>query len=126
MKLRLAPCVLLLCALIGCGEPGRVRVSDRELVGDYVTEVAQGKEQLTLKPDKTYVQVFSSSIRQLTNRGTWKSSDDFLGGTEVELTGATISEGDPSDSLYLQVQRENGKLKLARNEAADWYYERIP
>jgi hypothetical protein len=45
--------------------------------------------------------------------------------------GANLSEGDSSDSpskrgiLYLEVHRENGKLRLARNESADWYYDRV-
>lgn len=110
-----------------------MRVSDRQLVGNFVTEIANGKEQLTLKPDQTYTQSFSSSTRQFTNRGTWKLSDEFLRGTDIELTGAIVSfsEDDPSTYgskrgvLNLQVHRENGKLRLARNEAADWYYERV-
>lgn len=132
MRLCLAASVLLLSAIVGCEEPGRVHVSDRQLVGNFVTEIANGKEHLTLKPDQTYIQSFSSSTRQFTTRGTWKSSDEFLSGTDIELTGAIVSFSEDNPSTYgskhgvlnLQVHRENGKLRLARNEAADWYYER--
>jgi hypothetical protein len=136
--------IAALLLLVGCGEPGRVRVSEQELSGTYVTDIQLvastpngpvvrniGKEQLTLYADRTYLQSFSSPTRQFTNRGSWKSSNHIFGGTEVKLVGANLSEGDASDSsskrgvLYLEVHRENGKLKLARNESADWYYNRV-
>jgi hypothetical protein len=136
--------VVMLTGLAGCGPPGRVRVSERELVGNYVLEFQsatstakgepvaspQGREQLTLNADKTYVQIFSTATRQFSNRGAWKSNS-LLGSTEIELAGAIVSESDPPTapsargSLMLQVHRERGQLKLARNEAADWYYERV-
>src|SRR5579864_7422657 len=100
MKIHLAGGVLALLAFAGCGEPGPVRVSDEELGGTYVMEFQRvtftvtgqpvvtplGKEQLILNPDKTYVQILSSPIRKFTNRGTWSSSNYFLGSTEIELT----------------------------------------
>jgi hypothetical protein len=144
MKIYLAASAFLLFALAGCGEPGRARVSDQDLVGKYVTEfgatfvttgqpvaAVRAKEQLTLNQDKTYTQTFSSATRNFTNRGTWKTSNELLGGTEIELAGFNLSEDHPTDSevargfLNLQVHRENGTLKLARNEAADWYYKRV-
>ncbi len=103
-------------------------MSNEELSGTYVTQFALGKEQLSLLPDKTYVQVFSSPTRKFTNRGSWRTSNGFFEGTVVQLERAYISE-DSSDSavkygyLRLIVHRENGKVRLARNEAADWYYE---
>jgi hypothetical protein len=133
--------VAALLSLFGCGEPGRVRVSDPELSGTYVTDIQLvastptgpvvrniGKEQLTLYSDRTYLQSFSSPTRQFTNRGTWKSSYRFLDGSEIELRRANLSEDGESDrygDLMLQVHREKGQLKLARNEAADWYYDRV-
>jgi hypothetical protein len=144
MKIYLAACASTLFALAGCGEPGRARVSDQDLVGKYAmefgitfvttgprVEAVRAKEQLTLNQDKTYTQTFSSATRNFINRGTWKTSNKFLGGTEIELTGFNLSENAPSDSqvergfLNLQVHRENGTLKLARNEAADSYYNRV-
>jgi len=32
---------------------------------------------------------------------------------------------DKYGDLMLQAHRENGKLKLVRNNSADWYYDRI-
>jgi hypothetical protein len=144
MKAYLAASALILFALAGCGEPGRARVSNRELVGEYVMEFGpnfvttgqqvaadRAKEQLTLNEDKTYTQTFSSATRNFTNHGTWKTSNEFLGGTEIELSGAILTENDPFDSqlrhgfLNLQVHREKGKLRLARNEVADSYFDRI-
>ena len=52
----------------------------------------------------------------------------FLDGTQVELAGANLSEEEKADrygDVMLQAHRENGKLKLAHNESADWYYERV-
>jgi hypothetical protein len=52
----------------------------------------------------------------------------FLDGTEVELVGANLSGDEKADrygDLMLQAHRENGKLKLARKESADWYYDRV-
>jgi len=144
MKIYLASCASILFALAGCGEPGRARVSDQDLVGKYAmefgitfvttgprVEAVRAKEQLTLNQDKTYSQTFSSATGNFTNHGTWTTNNEFLGGTEVELAGAILSEDDPPNSrlrhgfLNLQVHRENGTLKLARNEAADSYYNRV-
>lgn len=132
---------VLLTALllaIGCGPAGRVRVSEKELFGTYQTDFSNaptgqivGKEQIILHSDNTYEQIFSSSTRKFMNRGTWKSSNMFLDGTEIELNEAIVSEDAPSGTLvrhgdlYLQVHKENGHLKLARNEAFDWYYDRM-
>lgn len=144
MKTYLACVAFVMLAFAGCGEPGRAHVSDQDLVGEYVMEfgitfvttgqrvgAVRAKEQLTLNQDKTYTQTFSSPTRNFTNRGVWKTSNELLGGTEIELTGFILSEDDPSDSrvkpgfLNLQVHRENGTLRLARNEAADSYYNRV-
>jgi hypothetical protein len=122
-----ASCLLLV--MLGCGD--QVRVAEGELVGAYTTNTNQGKEQLTLNSDKTYVQSYSSATRHFTNSGTWESSSGFLSGTKIELRGANLSEDDPSDSsqkhglLFLQVYRDKGQLKLARNATANWYYDRV-
>ncbi len=118
--------IFLLLTTLGCND--RVRASDGQLAGTYVTRTNTGKEELTLRSDGTYVQAFSSPRKQFTNRGTWKSSYRFLDGTEIELRRANLSEDGESDrygDLMLQVHREKGQLKLARNEAADWYYNRV-
>ena len=132
----------MLCVLVvlGCGEPGRVRVSDQELYGTWSTDIEQidrgpvvrnvGTEQITLHPDKTYIQVFSSPQKQYVHTGQWRSSQEFLDGTKVELLNFDHSEDQaPGASwqygpLELFVHREEGKIKLARSEPLEWYYER--
>lgn len=119
-----ATCLLL--AVAGCS--GRAQASDQELVGTYVTDTDTGREELVLHPDKTYIQTFSSTKRHFVNRGAWEASRLFFEGTEVQLRQANVSEDESSDrygGLMLQVHREHGKVKLARNEAADWYYQRV-
>jgi hypothetical protein len=130
-----------------CGCSDEVRVSNSELTGTYAMEfqnvsysfskqqrVVNYKvtEQFILNPDHTYIQRFSSYPRTFTNRGTWKASNRFLGGTEVELSGVDRSGYDPPNSpssystLNLEVHRHSGTLRLALYEKADWtYYERV-
>jgi len=123
--------VIAFVAMIGCGASGRVRVSAQQLPGTYMATFDTAKEQLVLRADKTYTQSFSSPARQFTNQGTWKSSNEFLGGTVVELWGANLSEAEPPGAPFrygtvnLPVHKDAGKLKLAWNEAADLYYERV-
>jgi len=132
--------ICLLLTLLGCSE--RVRISDQELIGTYVAGFDhvtsrvvdyKVKEQITLNPDHTYIQVLSWYPRQFTNRGTWKSSNSFLSGTEVELTGflrGNLENDNMSNSqsygpLNLEVRRKKGKLTLAFYEHVDWgYYDR--
>ena len=117
--------IFLVLTTLGCND--RVRASDDQLVGTYSTSTNTGKEELILRSDGSYVQAFSSSRKQFSNRGRWKSSFRFLDGSEIELRGANLSEDEESDrygDLMLQVYREKGQLRLARNEAADWFYDR--
>jgi hypothetical protein len=128
--------IFLLLTTLGCSR--RVRVDDQQLSGAYVMEFQnirgnyQVKEQFILNPDHTYVQIFFSYPRKFTNRGTWKSSTQFLGGTEVELSKVDRPEYDPPGAppsysfLNLEVQQKNGRLRLAIYEKADWtYYDRV-
>ena len=123
--------VIAFVAMIGCGASGRVRVSAQQLPGTYTATFDTAKEQLVLRADKTYTQSFSSPTRQFANQGTWKSSNEFLGGTVVELWGANLSEAEPPGAPFrygtinLPVHKDAGKLKLAWKEAADLYYERV-
>lgn len=87
--------IFLLLTILGCND--RVRASDGQLVGTYVTSTNTGKEELTLRSDGTYVQAFSSPRKQFTNRGTWKSSYWCLDGTEIELRRVNLSEDGKSD-----------------------------
>ena len=131
MKFGIILTVLLTIPTIGCTENGACRASVRQLVGTYETQFQYGSEQLTLAPDMTFVQVFNSAHGQITTRGNWKKSNQFLGPSEVFLIGNYSSERNAPDSRptygqrILIVHREQGKLKLALNEAADWYYDRV-
>ncbi len=120
--------LLMLLVLPGCGEKGHVRVSDKELPGTYAASFETGREQLILRSDKTYEQVFSSPTQKFTNRGTWETKYVPFEGTDVGLIHANCSEDrrPPEPDCYrnLNVHREGGKLRLALNEAADWYYQR--
>lgn len=120
--------LFVLLALLGCGEKGHVRVSDKELPGTYVTSFETGNEHLILRSDKTYEQIFSSPTKKFTNRGKWESKYVLLEGTDVGLIHANCSEDRPlvkSDCYRnLNVHLESGKLRLALNETADWYYQR--
>lgn len=97
----LAICGAALISTWGCSD--EVRVSNSELTGTYAMEfqnvsysfskqqqVVNYKvtEQFILKPDHTYIQTFSSYPRTFTNRGIWKESNRFLGGTAVLNIGA--------------------------------------
>jgi hypothetical protein len=140
----LAICAATLISTWGCSD--QVRVSNSELTGTYAMEfqnlsysLSEQKrvvnykvtEQFTLNPDHTYTQRFSSYPRTFTSRGTWKASNRFLGGTDVELSGVDRSGYPPKSpsaygTLNLEVHRHSGRLRLALYEKADWtYYERV-
>jgi hypothetical protein len=120
--------LLVALALQGCGEEGHVRISEKEVPGTYVASFETGKEQLILRSDKTYEQIFSSPTKKFTNHGKWEAKYVLLEGTDIGLIHANCSEDRPpaGPDCYrnLNVHREGGKLKLALNEVADFYYER--
>jgi len=117
-----------LLALQGCSEKGHLRISEKEIPGTYVATFETGKEQLILRSDKTYEQIFSSPAKKFTNRGKWEAKYVLLEGTDIALIHADCSEDHPvpATDCYrnLNVHREGGKLKLALNEVTDFYYER--
>jgi hypothetical protein len=130
MKMGLALQVLLSLPAIGCGEKGASRASVDKLVGTYETQFRYGSERLILKSDMSFVQVFTTAHGQITTKGAWKRSDEFLGPTEILPIGNYSSENTLTSSpiygqRYLIVHKERGRLKLALNEAADWYYDRV-
>jgi hypothetical protein len=108
----LAICAATLISTWGCSD--QVRVSNSELTGTYAMEfqnvsysLSEQKrvvnykvtEQFILNPDHTYTQRFSSYPRTFTSRGTWKASNRFLGGTDVELSGVDRSSINVSRSI---------------------------
>ena len=118
-----------LALMSGCGTKGHVHVRDAEVSGTYVTDFHMGKEQLILRSDKTYDQVFSSAGRSFKNHGKWESHYILLEGTDIELLDANCTEDNPTAigpcQRNLNVHRAGGKLKLALNETADWYFDRV-
>ena len=120
--------LLVPLALQGCGEKGHVRISEKKVPGTYVASFETGKEQLILRSDKTYEQIFSSPTKKFTNQGKWEAKYVLLEGTDIGLIHANCSEDHPPSGpdcyRNLNVHREGGKLKLALNEVADFYYER--
>jgi len=123
------PLFFLALVSLGCGRNGHVRISDADLPGTYVASFNTGTEKLILYSDNTYEQIFSSPAKSFTNRGKWETKYVLLGGTDIGLIHANCGEEHPVviSECYrnLNVHREGGKLKLALNESADWYYEQV-
>ena len=62
--------------------------------------------------------------------GQWRIENLFLDGSEVVLSNAALSEDDGTrplafGELRLYTHDRSSNVALARNEVADWYYERI-
>jgi hypothetical protein len=114
----------------GSEEEGRIHVIPSEVVGVYHS----GNERLELQPNGTYVQDVASASPPIHRLGHWQIANHFLDGSEVLLINAVVSEPpippiDPSPHLVfgdlpMYVHRRSGQVALARNEVADWYYER--
>jgi len=114
---------------VACREPGQVRAGRSQVVGVYEIKLHNGVERLELKDDGTYSQDFSFESRPFHQAGQWRISDRFLSGTDVMLTNAAVTEDDEKrplrfGDLTLNVHDHEGNLALARNEVADWYFER--
>lgn len=122
----------LLLAMIGCGEePGRVRVNQAEVIGEYEAGFQQGREKLELREDHTYIQELVSEKQSIHQTGSWRIENHLFGGSNIILVGAVVSEDDSTSSARrigdrtLNAHKRSGKLALAINEAADWYFVRI-
>ena len=124
--------------LVGCSggseEEGRVRVTPAEIVGIYELNVNKGTERLELKADGTYTQDTISQTGPAHHTGQWHIKKHFFDGSEVILLDAAIMPlATPSNEnprvgfgdLAMYAHERSGRVALARNEVADWYYERI-
>jgi hypothetical protein len=120
--------------LAGChtrdADEGSVRVKRSDVIGVYEIKFDNGSERLEIRNDGTFVQDFSSKSRPFHRTGQWRFHDVFLDGSKVILLNAASSEGDETRPLVLgeitlYTHDRSGKMALARNEVADWYYERI-
>ena len=123
--------------LAGCSagseEEGRIRVTTAQVIGVYELKLDKGTERLELKSDRTYAQDTVSQTRPVHRTGQWHIENHFFDGGEVVLIGAAIeSMATPLDEnpqltfsdLSMYAHERSGKVALARNEVADWYYER--
>jgi len=124
--------------LVGCSggseEQGRVRAKPVQIVGIYKLKLDQGSERLELRADGTYVQDTMLKAQPFHHTGQWHLESHLLGGSEIILLNAAItSPATPLDQeprlgfgyLPMYVHNRSGKVAFARNEVADWYYERV-
>jgi hypothetical protein len=123
--------------LAGCSggseEQGRVHVKPAQVVGIYNLKLDHGSERLELRTDGTYVQDTMSKAQPFHHTGQWHLKSHLLDGSEIILLNAAITpsatplDQDPRPGfgdLAMYVHNRSGKVALARNEVADWYYDR--
>jgi len=125
------------------GDEGSIRVKREQVIGVYAIQVADGRERLELKPDGTFTQDFTSMSHGYRHAGRWRLENVFLDGSAVVLSDAVTSDHSVADEvaahgsrgsatlsqesigeLTLFTHDYHGKIALALNEVADWYYER--
>lgn len=133
--LRMVAASVLGSVLIACSggseEVGRIRITPAQVAGVFQL----GSERLELKTDGTYVQDTISESQSLHHTGQWHIVSHFLDGSEVFLINAAITPArtPPEDKkphlafgdLRMYVHNRSGKVALARNEVAEWYYDRL-
>jgi len=123
--------------LAGCSggseEEGRIRATPAQVVGVYELKLDKGTERLEIKADGTYAQDTVSQTRPVHHTGQWQIQNHFFDGSEVILLDAAITDlatplgENPRlgfGELPMYAHDRSGKVALARNEVADWYYER--
>jgi hypothetical protein len=106
-----------------------MHVTPIEIVGVYTS----GPERLELQSTGICIQDDVSNPKRLHHTGQWRIVDHFWNGSEIVLANAAVtSPATPEDKepsrgfgeLRMYVHKRSGKIALARNEVADWYYER--
>ncbi|HST08876.1 MAG TPA: hypothetical protein VLL05_00760 [Terriglobales bacterium] len=104
-----------------------------QVIGVYELKLDKVSERLQLKADGTYVQDTVSQSGPIHHAGRWRIQNHLFGGGEVILAGAAIAPlATPLDEhpqlrfgdLQMYAHERVGKVAFARNEVADWYYER--
>jgi hypothetical protein len=124
--------------LVGCSggseEQGRARVKPAQVVGVYRLKLDQGSERLELRTDGTYVQDTPAKAQFFHHTGQWHLESRLLDGSEIILLNAVVaSPATPLDrdprpgfgDIAMHVHNRSGKVALARNEVAEWYYDRV-
>ena len=130
----------LTCILIGCSggseEEGRIRVVPTQVVGVYEWKLDDAVERLELKGDGIYVQDTVWQSHPVHHTGKWRIQNHFFDSSEVILTDAaivpfplSITKSEKGQlgfgQLPMYAHQRSGRVALARNEVADWYYERM-
>jgi hypothetical protein len=123
-----------ICTLFACSggseEMGRTHVTPEEVVGVY----GSGSDRLEIQPNGTYVQDIVSDFQPLHHIGRWRILNHLGDGSQILLVNAAVIEpATPDDKhphlgfgdLPMYAHKRSGKVALARNEVADWYYERV-
>lgn len=100
----------------GSEERGRIKVRSSQVVGIYELRTDTGSERLEIKQDGTYLQDIVSDSQVVHHNGKWRIKNHFLDGSELALD-------DASSHLSMYVHDRSGKIGLARNEVAEWYYD---
>jgi hypothetical protein len=124
--------------LTGCSggseQQGRIRVTPAQVIGVYELKLDKGMERLELKADGTYAQDTASRTGPAHHTGQWHIQNHLFSGSEVILLDAAVMPpSTPSDKnpqlgfgeLSMFAHERSGRVALARNEVADWYYERM-
>jgi hypothetical protein len=85
--------------------------------------------------ERKYIQDTVSESRPLRHTGQWRIVNHFLDSSEVLLINAAITpsatsvDKDPDLAFAewpMYAHDRSGKVALARNEVAEWYYLRLP
>jgi hypothetical protein len=130
----LATALLLTSCSGGSEERGRIKITKSQVVGVYGLKTDVGIERLELKPDGSYLQNIEFHSQAVQHTGRWHIDNHLFAGTEIVLEDAAlipqrIPGDDPSTlrfgHLPMHVHDCSGKIGLARNEVAEWYYLRI-
>lgn len=134
LALRMVVASVLGSLLVACSggseEVGRIRVTPAQVAGFYQL----GSERLELKADGSYVQDAIFESQSFHHTGQWHIENHFLDSSEVLLINAAITPARTPDDrnphlafgdLQMYVHNRSGKVALARNEVAEWYYDRL-
>lgn len=131
--------LVVTCTFVGCSggseEVGRIRVAPAQIVGVYELRLDGASERLELKVDETYIQDTVWQSHPVHRTGRWHIQNHLFDGSEVILADCAIvpiplSVNSTKETrmgfgeLPMYAHQRSGKVALARNEVADWYYER--
>ncbi len=109
MKHVFVPGLLICISFASCA----LLLSESDLFGTYKAEFLFGEEELTLNPDRTFLQIIILSDRNdtLSYRGSWKYVSRF--GESVYLENGLIIDDDWCDEKDIKIDTlQNGIIEL--------------